>query len=275
MTAEEAYNLAQKQIKAGYYTKALEQLNRVRTYYRDDPYALKAELAIADVHFKKNEFDAARLAYEDFMRAHPRYGGLDYVVYRLGQTLIKKAPTVAARDQTWTRQAVNTWLGFANRFPNSEHKDEVEAELRKAQDRLARKELVVARFYARRGAWPAVLGRAAGRRRDRSSGACPRGARATARRGSRQQRRARAFRAPPGRGVARMDERMTVLEEKMAYLERYVSELDGVVRTLFDEMAAVRRELALLRTEAAVRPQAGASSEDDGASITYEVPPHY
>lgn len=162
MSAEEAYNLGQRYLKSGYYTKALEQLNRVRTYYRDDPYALKAELAIADVHFKKNEWDAARLAYEDFMRAHPRYAGLDYVVYRLGLTLVKKSPTVAARDQTWTRQAVNTWLGFSTRFPNSEYSDEVATELEKAQSRLARKELVIARFYARREAWAAVLGRAEG-----------------------------------------------------------------------------------------------------------------
>lgn len=159
MTAEEAYSLGLRYLKRGYYVKALEQFNRVRTYYRDDPYALKAELAIADVHFKKNEWDAARLAYEDFMRAHPRYRDLDYVVYRLGMTLYKKAPVIAARDQTWTRQAVNTWAGFAARFPDSDHKAEVDENLAAARARLARKELVVARFYARREAWTSVVGR--------------------------------------------------------------------------------------------------------------------
>jgi outer membrane protein assembly factor BamD len=159
MTAQEAYELGLRYLKRGYYVKALEQFNRVRTYYRDDPYALKAELAIADVHFKKNEWDAARLAYEDFMRAHPRYRDLDYVVYRLGMTLYKKAPEVAARDQTWTRQAVNTWTGFSSRFPDSTYRDEVGKLLGKARDRLARKEIVIARFYQRRKAWPAVVGR--------------------------------------------------------------------------------------------------------------------
>ncbi len=162
MTAEEAYSLGLRYLRAGYYTKALEQLNRVRTYYRDDPYALKAELAIADVHFKRNEYDAARIAYEDFMRAHPRYRELDYVVYRLGDTIAKGAPTVAARDQARTRQAVNAWTGFAARFPDSDHREAVEAGLGKLRNRLGRKELVVARFYARRKAWPAVAGRARG-----------------------------------------------------------------------------------------------------------------
>ena len=159
MTAQEAYELGLRYLKNGSYTKALEQLNRVRTYYRDDPYALKAELAIADVHFKKAEWDAARLAYEDFQRAHPRYRDLDYVVYQLGLTLFKKAPLVAARDQTATREAVDEWTGFGPRFPESEWRDEVEKGLMDARNRLARKELLVARFYERRAAWAAVVGR--------------------------------------------------------------------------------------------------------------------
>lgn len=159
MTAEETYNLGQKRLKAGLYVRALEQFNRVRTYFRDDPFALKAELAIADIHYKKQEWDAARISYEDFMRAHPRYPELDYVVFQLGMTVYKKAPTFAARDQTWTKQAVNTWAGFGARFPESAHAVEAEGMLAKARARLARKEVIVARFYQRRKAWNAVVRR--------------------------------------------------------------------------------------------------------------------
>lgn len=159
LTAEEVYDLGQKFLKRGYYTKALEQFNRVRSYFRDDPYSLKAELAIADIHYKKNEWDEARVAYEDFMRAHPRYPEIDAVVYHLGMTVYRKAPQIPDRDQTWTRQVVSTWAGFAARFPESEHRAEVEKYLGKAQARLARKELAVALFYQRREAWSAVVGR--------------------------------------------------------------------------------------------------------------------
>lgn len=166
LTAQEAYELGQRYVKRGYYVKALEQFNRVRTYFRDDPYALKAELAIADMSFKKNEWDAARLAYEGFMRAHPRYPELDYVLWRLGECMEKKAPTVAAKDQTWTRQAVTTWTGFLARYPESTYGDEVQRSLTRARNRLARKELLIARFYAQRRAWPAVASRAEGLLRD-------------------------------------------------------------------------------------------------------------
>ena len=86
-TVQEQYELGLKYMNRGYYVKALEQFSRIRNYHRDDPYAVKAELAIADVHYKKNEWDQARLAYEDFMRLHPRHPDLDYVVFRIGSAL--------------------------------------------------------------------------------------------------------------------------------------------------------------------------------------------
>lgn len=162
VSAEDVYALGLKYLRNGYFTKALEQFNRVRTFYRDDPYSLKAELAIADIHFKKNEWDEARLAYEDFMRAHPRYPELDLVVYRLGLVIYKKSPAIPDRDQTWTRQTASVWAGFGARFPESEHRGEVEKYLAKVQERLAKKELLIAQFYARRNAWSAVVGRTEG-----------------------------------------------------------------------------------------------------------------
>ena len=158
-TVQERYDDGQKYLKRGYYVKALEEFNRIRNYHRDDPMALKAELAIADVYFKKAEWDQARIAYEDFMRMHPRHEDLDYVVFRLGMTSFKKSPRISARDQTWTRQAVNAWSGFDNRYPSSEYSEEVAENLQKCRDRLARKEFQIGEFYFRRGAWPAVKAR--------------------------------------------------------------------------------------------------------------------
>ena len=162
LTVEEQYELGLKYLRRESYVKALEQFNRIRNTHRDDPYSVKAELAIGDVYYRKREWDQARLAYEDFMRMHPRHQDLDYVVYRMGLSLYRKAPLVAGRDQTWTRQAVHAWAGFESRFPDSEYKAEVEELLEASRDRLARKELAIARFYVRRKAWPAVSDRAEG-----------------------------------------------------------------------------------------------------------------
>ena len=155
----ERYELGLKYMKRGYYTKALEQFNRVRNYHRDDPHAVLAELSIADLYFKKAEWDQARLAYEDFQRLHPHHDQTDYVVYRMGLCLWRKSPSVAARDQVWTRQAVNTWSGFAARYPESELLPDVQEHLGEGRDRLAHKEFIIGKFYLRRQAWSAAAGR--------------------------------------------------------------------------------------------------------------------
>src|SRR6185503_11524693 len=104
--AEQLYEQGLRQMRHGYYTKALESFNRVRNYHRDDPVSLKAQLAIADLHFKKGDFQQANLAYKEFAALHPRHENLDYVTWRIGLSIYKRAPQFAGRDQTATREAV-------------------------------------------------------------------------------------------------------------------------------------------------------------------------
>jgi outer membrane protein assembly factor BamD len=159
LTPEQRYELGQKYMKRGYYQKAMEHFSVLRNTHRDNAFAVKAELAIADVYYKQGEYDLARVAYEDFTRLHPRNSDLDYAVFRLGLSYYRKASRVAARDQTWTQQAVHSWANFEQRFPESEHLDEVQAAVAQGRDRLALKEFRIARFYAKREAWPAVVAR--------------------------------------------------------------------------------------------------------------------
>jgi outer membrane protein assembly factor BamD len=158
-TAEELYEQGLRQMRRGSHTKALESFNRVRNYHRDDPISVKAQLAIADLQFRKGDFEQARFSYEEFATLHPRHEDLDYVTWRVGQSIWKRAPKTAGRDQTATRSAVNTWTGFDARFPDSEYRDDVDKLLDRGRQRLANKELFVAKFYVRKRAWGAVRGR--------------------------------------------------------------------------------------------------------------------
>jgi len=159
LTPEERFELGQKHMRRGYYQKAMEQFSALRNLNRESPYSVKAELAMADLYYKQSEFDLARVAYEDFTRLHPRHPQLDYAVYRLGMSHYQKASRIAARDQTWTQQAVHAWANFDRRFPESEYLDEVAEAVEQGRNRLALKELRIARFYSKRQAWPAVVAR--------------------------------------------------------------------------------------------------------------------
>ena len=158
-SASELYERGLKQMRRGYHTKALESFTRVRNYHRDDPLSVKAQLAIADLYFKKHDFEQARYAYEEFATYHPRHENLDYVTYRIGLSIWKRAPRLAGRDLSANKGAVNVWTGFRTRFPESAWADDAEEKLGKERARLAHKELYIAKFYARKKAWGAVRGR--------------------------------------------------------------------------------------------------------------------
>lgn len=155
------YEKGLRHMKRGYFTKALEEFNRVRNYHRDDPLSVKAQLAIAEVHYKKGDYEQARYAFEEFAAYHPRHEDLDYVTWMIGMSVYKRAPKFAGRDQTATKGAVNVWTGFDTRFPESQYAADVERLRERGRARLAAKELQVAEFYARRDAWGSARSRCA------------------------------------------------------------------------------------------------------------------
>lgn len=161
-TASGIYEDGLRYLKRGYFSKALETFQRVRTYYRDDPASVLAQLAIADVHFRKGDYEQARYAYDEFATYHPRHEAMDYVVYRIGLSVYKRAPKMAGRDQAATRSAVNAWAGYEVRFPDSQYLTDVQELRTRSRERLAHKELQIAQFYAQRDAWGAVRGRCEG-----------------------------------------------------------------------------------------------------------------
>jgi outer membrane protein assembly factor BamD len=159
---QEIWEHAGLMVKRGLYEKAMVDYQELRNHHRDDPLSVQAQLGIADMQYEKGEYNEARYAYEEFSTYHPRHPLMDYVTWRIGECIWKQAPRVAGRDQTTTRSAVNTWTGFDRRYPDSEYKDKVATLLARGTDRLAAKELYIARFYENREAWNAVEGRARG-----------------------------------------------------------------------------------------------------------------
>jgi outer membrane protein assembly factor BamD len=157
----EIYAHGEKMMKAGLYDKAMSDFQELRNFHRDDPLSVRAQLSLAEIRFKKGEFDEARYAYEEFLQYHPRHPDLDFVVYRIGLSIYKRAPKLAGRDQSLSKAAVNRWTGFAQRFPQSTYIAEVEKLSQRGLDRVAGKELFISRFYAKKHAWRAVEGRAA------------------------------------------------------------------------------------------------------------------
>jgi len=156
LSATERFELGQRHLKRGNYLKALEQFNHLRNYFRDDPLAIDAELGIADVYFKQGEWDQARIYYDQFRRRHPKHSRIDYADFRVALSFYKRSPKTAQRDQRYTEQAVREWTEFIQKHPESSLLEESTLKRKECIDRLAKRELEIASFYKKRGAWDAV-----------------------------------------------------------------------------------------------------------------------
>lgn len=150
-TPEELYKQANKQLDRGYYERAVELFERIKTRYPFSQYAVLAELRLGDTQFNKAEYALAVEAYRNFMKLHPRHPELDYVTYRIAESEFRQAPRIAQRDQAPTRRMLAILQGYEERYPESKYTKQVQEMRAEGRTRLAKALFGIAQHYYRRG----------------------------------------------------------------------------------------------------------------------------
>ncbi len=148
------------------FPEARHYFEFVKTKYPFLDAAKTAELRLADTDFEAERFLEARDRYQTFVRLHPTHAQVDYAAFRAAYTHFKDVPSdffllppQEEKDQVEVRNAVIALGDFVRGYPESKHRAEAEQVLLQARRKLAEHELYVARFYAKRERWPAVVAR--------------------------------------------------------------------------------------------------------------------
>ena len=128
------------------YPKAIESFQEVIDNYPYSEYSLLSELAIADIHFEREEYDEASSYYHDFVELHPNHPKVAYALYRNGLCSYNQM-RAADRDQAATREAVAQFRALLERFPSSEMTPDARLRLAECEDRLATQIIDIADFY--------------------------------------------------------------------------------------------------------------------------------
>jgi len=139
---------------------------RVVTKFPYSEVAASAELRLADVDYARADSASARIRYEDFVKSQPTHPKADWAKFRVALTYFEEMPSkffllppAYEKDQTAIRAAHSSLLAFLRDYPHSEHVQEARSLLSETSKRLARHELYVAEFYAKRKYWPAAIAR--------------------------------------------------------------------------------------------------------------------
>jgi outer membrane protein assembly factor BamD len=129
------------------YDRALEVFNELKgSFPGEDPYYTWAELKLADCYFFKKEYTDAISHYEEFKKFHPFHGEIPYVVFQIALSYFKQMKSVD-RDQEATRKALSNFEFLIANYPPSVLTEKAREKVKICRERMAGKELYVAKFY--------------------------------------------------------------------------------------------------------------------------------
>ena len=143
------------------WVTAREFFKQIVETYTQSPFRPDAKLGVGDTYLGEGTAESLVLAineYREFLSFYPTNRRADYAQYKLGLAHFQqmRAPQ---RDQTETREAINEFQTFVDRYPNSSMMPNVREHLRVAQDRLSTADYEVGHFYYRQKWYPGAVDR--------------------------------------------------------------------------------------------------------------------
>jgi outer membrane protein assembly factor BamD len=152
--AEQNYANHKWQRSRTYYTHLYET-------YPNDPLGRRSLLRIADTYYEQGDpvnLVEAQYKYRDFINRYPTSDQADYAMLRIAMCSFRQMEK-PDRDQAKTKEAVEKFDDMLRSYPNSPLHAEALTKRQEAVDRLAKHEHLVARFYMKRGSFPAAVQR--------------------------------------------------------------------------------------------------------------------
>jgi outer membrane protein assembly factor BamD len=143
---------------SGNYSTAIEKFQKLKDYYPFSKYAILAELKIADAHYKREEYEEAIFAYEEFEKLHPRNEAIPYVIYQIGRCYYDQIDT-PDRNQQPAIKALEAFQRLIERFPQNQYAPRAEEHSEKCMKSLAGHDFIVGKFYYRTKHYEAALHR--------------------------------------------------------------------------------------------------------------------
>ncbi|WP_456430763.1 outer membrane protein assembly factor BamD [Thermosulfuriphilus sp.] len=145
---QEEVREAMKDFERGRYVVAFEKFQTIRDRYPTTPYALLAELKMADCKFYSGSYEEAIVLYEQFEKLHPTNEAIPYVIFQIGSAYYRMMLS-PDRDQTNTRKAIEAYERLLRDYPDSPYTFEARRRIGRCRDNLAAHEYYVAHYYFR------------------------------------------------------------------------------------------------------------------------------
>jgi outer membrane protein assembly factor BamD len=152
--AHREYAAALAQFDAGDLLDAEERFRQVKRQFGLSRWGWLAELRLADIDFRKENFAQAIQGYRSWIRYHPTQPEVVYAHYMIARSYYGQIPNewflVPAsweRDQSSTHDAEDAFQRFLADYGTSQYAAPARDYLRRVRELLARGEIHVAEYY--------------------------------------------------------------------------------------------------------------------------------
>lgn len=156
--AEELLRLGDTQMSRNRETQARQYYEQLLEQYPESEYKAQAQFKIAEALYNDKSYLEARFEYQKFLELYPAHPLASRAQFQIGMCNVQEVQTYD-RDQRRTQEALRTFRQFRRQYPQDALVGDAEAQIRLLRSRLAEHEFAVARFYYRKKAYHAAIGR--------------------------------------------------------------------------------------------------------------------
>ncbi len=170
-SVNELYTKGTTSLQEGSYSEAIRYLKATTERFPSSVYQEQAMLDLIYANYKTQDYTQVLLMVDSFLHQFPQSPNQAYAVYMAGLTNAATGDNFiqdffgidrATRETTSMRTAFSNFQNLVRVFPNSPYAQDALARMAYIKDALARHELEIAKFYAKRKAWVAVANRVVG-----------------------------------------------------------------------------------------------------------------
>jgi outer membrane protein assembly factor BamD len=167
-TAQSLYEDAKEKMLSGNFNAATQTLSALDARFPFGPLSHQVQLDLVYSYYKTGKTDEALATIDRFTRLNPNHSDVDYVFYMRGLTNMEMDSNLfqelvgidrADRDPSHSRQAFNDFRRLIEKYPNSKYAADAQKRMLHIKSRLARYEIIIARYYMRRDAYVAAANR--------------------------------------------------------------------------------------------------------------------
>ena len=128
------------------YWQAKPAFTEIRDKFPLSPYAVLAELRLADIHYFNGEYVEAVHFYEEFKRLHPSNPDVPYAIFQLGMCYFKQVASFD-RDQSPAEKAAQFFEYLIKNYPESPFTGSAMGSYKICRQRMFEHDFSIGRFY--------------------------------------------------------------------------------------------------------------------------------